>query len=225
MTGECDPGIVSRGLSLSAPHCQNLASPSTALLVATILLSFPVAGCSGRSSATVVQGTTVHIDNFGRIDANYYRGAQPEGHDYMDLAAIGVKTIISLTSDDAEPNEKALTMQAGMSYAHIPMTMHRPPTEAQLAEFFRIVDDPAKQPVYVHCVGGQHRTGVMTAVYRVAEQQWTADQAFKEMKQYHFGADFLHWEFKKFVFGYHPDKPAAAGDVQRETSGVAWGIA
>jgi protein tyrosine/serine phosphatase len=136
----------------------------------------------------------------------------------MDLAAIGVKTIISLTSDDAEPNEKALTMQAGMSYAQIPMTMHRPPTQAQLAEFFRIVDDPARQPVYVHCVGGQHRTGVMTAVYRMAEQQWTADQAFKEMKQYHFGADFLHWEFKKFVFGYHPEARRSWGRGMELTS-------
>ena len=33
-----------------------------------------------------------------------------------------------------------------------------------------------------------------------------ADQAFKEMKQYKFGADFLHPEFKKFVYGY--DVPA-----------------
>jgi hypothetical protein len=31
---------------------------------------------------------------------------------------------------------------------------------------------------------------------------WTADQAFSEMKRYKFGADFLHREFKKFVYGY-----------------------
>jgi tyrosine-protein phosphatase SIW14 len=187
-----------------------VAHRSTAVVVATISLAFPVAGCARGRSATVVDGATVHIDNFGRIDAKYYRGAQPEARDYADLAAIGVKTIINLTSDDAQPNERALTEQAGLSYAHIPMTMHRPPTPAQLAEFFRIVDDPARQPVYVHCVGGQHRTGVMTAVYRMVEQQWTAEQAFKEMKRYHFGADFLHSEFKEFVFEYHPDKPGAA---------------
>jgi hypothetical protein len=31
---------------------------------------------------------------------------------------------------------------------------------------------------------------------------WTSDQAFKEMKRYDFGADFLHPEFKRFVYDY-----------------------
>jgi len=184
---------------------------SIAAVAAAISLALPVAAyAGGPSNVPAVSGATVRIDNFGRIDAHYYRGSQPEGRDYTDLAAIGVKTIINLTSDDAQPNEKALTEQAGMSYVQIPMTMHRAPTEAQLAEFFRVVDDPARQPVFVHCVGGKHRTGVMTAAYRIAEDHWTADQAFKEMKDYHFGMDFLHSEFKNFVFGYHPDTRAAA---------------
>jgi len=184
---------------------------SIAAVAAAFSLALPVAAyAGGPSNGPAVNGATVRIDNFGRIDAHYYRGSQPEGRDYTDLAAIGVKTIINLTSDDAQPNEKALTEQAGMSYVQIPMTMHRAPTEAQLAEFFRVVDDPVRQPVFVHCVGGKHRTGVMTAAYRIAEDHWTADQAFKEMKDYHFGMDFLHSEFKNFVFGYHPDTRTAA---------------
>jgi len=183
--------------------------PRRIVLVAALSFAFPIAGFAGGPGATIAPGTTVRIDNFGRIDARYYRGSQPKGRDYNDLAAIGVKTIINLTSDDAQPNEKALTEQAGMTYVQIPMTMHRAPTQLQLAEFFRVVDDPARQPVFVHCVGGKHRTGVMTAAYRMAEDRWTADQAFKEMKDYHFGFDFLHQEFKDFVFGYHPERSAA----------------
>jgi uncharacterized protein (TIGR01244 family) len=168
-------------------------------------LAFPVAGyAGGRSGTAAVAGATIHIDNFGQVGPSYYRGSQPQGRDYANLAAFGVKTIINLTSDDAEADEQVMTEQAGMRYVHIPMTTHRPPTEAQLAEFLRVVDDPAGQPVYVHCVGGRHRTGVMTAVYRMAVQHWSADQAFKEMKQYRFGADFLHSEFKDFVYAYHP---------------------
>ena len=183
--------------------------PRRIVLVAALSFAFPIAGFAGGPGATIAPGTTVRIDNFGRIDTRYYRGSQPKGRDYNDLAAIGVKTIINLTSDDAQPNEKALTEQAGMTYVQIPMTMHRAPTQLQLAEFFRVVDDPARQPVFVHCVGGKHRTGVMTAAYRMAEDRWTADQAFKEMKDYHFGFDFLHQEFKDFVFGYHPERSAA----------------
>jgi hypothetical protein len=82
------------------------------------------------------------------------------------------------------------------------------PTKAQLAQFLAIVNDPAAQPVYVHCVGGRHRTGVMTAAYRMTHEGWTGDKAFQEMKQYKFGADFLHPEFKQFVYGFRPEKPA-----------------
>ena len=82
------------------------------------------------------------------------------------------------------------------------------PTAEELARFLAIVNDPAHQPVFVHCVGGKHRTGVMTAVYRMTQHAWTADQAFKEMKQFKFGADFLHPEFKKFVYGYRVPAPA-----------------
>ena len=57
----------------------------------------------------------------------------------------------------------------------------------------------------MHCVGGRHRTGVMTASYRMTNAGWTAEQAFNEMKQYKFGADFLHPEFKDFVYSYRPE--------------------
>jgi tyrosine-protein phosphatase SIW14 len=161
-------------------------------------------------AAASVDLSTIHIDNFGRVNDNYYRGAQPQGRDYADLAALGVKTLVDLTSDDSDASERGRAEQAGMKYFQIPMTTHEPPTAAKLAEFMSIVNDPARQPVYVHCVGGRHRTGVMTAAYRMTEDGWTADQAFREMKQYNFGADFLHSEFKQFVYGYRPELAAAS---------------
>ena len=144
----------------------------------------------------------IHIENFGQVDDTYYRGGQPAGQDYAALAAAGIKTIISLTSDDAQPNEKAQAESAGMKFFQIPMTTHQVPTPAQITEFLAIVNDKAAQPVYVHCVGGRHRTGVMTAIYRMTTENWSAAQAFAEMKKYKFGADFLHAELNDFVMGY-----------------------
>lgn len=185
---------------------------TTALLLALSLAS-PVAARSGDTRSTVGVGNTgtVRIDNFGRVNQGYYRGAQPEDRDYADLAALGIKTVINLTSDDSQANEESMVERAKMMYFEIPMTTHEPPTAAQLAQFMKIVNDPANQPVYVHCVGGRHRTGVMTAAYRMTQDGWTADRAFSEMKQYKFGADFLHPEFKRFVYAYRaePAKPAA----------------
>jgi protein tyrosine phosphatase (PTP) superfamily phosphohydrolase (DUF442 family) len=170
-----------------------------------ILLSLSVAIPAAAQTARPDKVASIRIENFGQVNANYYRGAQPKGRDYADLAGLGVKSVIDLTGDDGEADEKGMVERAGMRYSHIPMTTHEPPTSARLAEFLKIVNDPASRPVYVHCVGGRHRTGVMTAVYRITADAWTADRAFAEMKQYKFGADFLHPEFKRFVYAYHPE--------------------
>jgi len=182
--------------------------------IALLVLSFgSFVAAQGRPGVEVtktaaVQTAPVRIDNFGRVSDTYFRGAQPEGRDYADLAALGVKTVINLTSHDALPEEATLVEAAGMKYVTLPMTTRVDPTPEQLATFLRIVNDPEHQPVFVHCVGGKHRTGVMTAVYRMTEDGWSSDQAFKEMKNYKFGADFLHPEFKKFVYGFRASTPA-----------------
>jgi protein tyrosine/serine phosphatase len=135
--------------------------------------------------------------------------------------------VVNLTSDDADTSEKGLAERAGMRYFQIPMTTHQSPTSAQLAEFMKIVADPANQPVYVHCVGGRHRTGVMTAVYRMVHDRWDPARAFTEMKQYKYGADFLHPEFKQFVYDYPAvlaqaaAAPAAAAPTTK-AGGAGW---
>jgi tyrosine-protein phosphatase SIW14 len=110
--------------------------------------------------------------------------------------------------EDGLAIERQLVESAGMKFFRIPMTTRKAPTNDDLSQFLQLVNDPANQPVYVHCAGGRHRTGVMTAVYRMSHDGWNSDRAFKEMKQYDFGADFLHPEFKRFVYGYQ-SKPKA----------------
>jgi tyrosine-protein phosphatase SIW14 len=185
-------------------------------------MSFPVAAAPAHGDVPAVptNAPSVRIDNFGRVDANLYRGAQPEGRDFADLQNLGIKTIVNLTSDDALPNEKVMVEAAGMTYVQIPMTTHTVPTPAQVAQFLGIVNDPARQPVYVHCVGGRHRTGVMTAAYRMTHDGWTGEQAVKEMKQYKFGAEFLHSEFAQFVYEYHPETRVASATAAAATATV-----
>lgn len=126
------------------------------------VMAAPAAAASASALARV------HIDNFGKVDDSYFRGAQPEGGDYDDLAAIGVKTVIDLTRD-GKRNEKAMVERAGMTFFRIPLTTSERPADPAVKQFLSIVNDPARQPVYVHCQGGQHRTGVMTAVYRMTK--------------------------------------------------------
>jgi protein tyrosine/serine phosphatase len=179
--------------------------PLTQVAAATAVL-LALSAASPRATA----GSQIAIANFARVDANYYRGSQPSGHDYGDLSALGVKTVIDLTGDDGQADETRLVSAAGMKYFHIPMTTHVAPTTTQVDQFLTIVNDPRNQPVYVHCVGGSHRTGVMTAVYRMINDHWRADRAFAEMKTFKFGPDFLHSEFKKFVLGFPLDPSLTA---------------
>jgi tyrosine-protein phosphatase SIW14 len=188
---------------------------TAALAVACALATSAWAGPAANLSS-------IKIDNFGQVNSTYYRGAQPQGHDYADLAQIGVRTIVDLTSD-GDPNEAAQVKAAGMRFYRIGMTTHQQPSEAQIAQFLKIVDDPANEPVYVHCQGGRHRTGVMTAIYRMTNDGWNSDRAFAEMKQYKFGSDFLHPEFKSFVYGYHANAvtavPATTAPAQAVKTG------
>ena len=188
---------------------------AAALAVALTVSLGSVAGAQTLAVPHVVDLSSIRIDNFARVNDTYYRGAQPMGDDYASLAAIGVKTIINLTSDDALADEQRFVEQNGMRYINIPMNTRRNPTAKELDQFLSIVNDAASQPVYVHCVGGRHRTGVMTAVYRMTHDGITGKAAFQEMKQYKYGPDFLHPEFKKFVETYEVKKPVAVASTQQ----------
>jgi protein tyrosine phosphatase (PTP) superfamily phosphohydrolase (DUF442 family) len=187
------------------PFRLRAAKLSLLAVAATVVLDRPAAA---QAPVTHVTPETVKIYNFAKVNDDYYRGGQPLGDDYAHLAALGVKTVINLTNEeDGRDEEKSLVEQYGMKYLNIPMKTRKPPTEAEIAAFLAAVDEEGD--VYVHCVGGRHRTGVMTAVYRMTKDGLTGEQAFKEMKQYKYGPDFLHPEFKKFVQTYKP-KPVAA---------------
>jgi len=184
---------------------------------ATILLGFtltlPAAAAPDRAALAAIR-----IDNFGRVNDSYFRGAQPEGRDYADLRALGVKTIIDLT-DDGDVREGGIVEDLGMKFFRIPMSTHETPSAEKVAQFLSLVENPANQPVYVHCQGGRHRTGVMTAVYRMSDEGWNADRAFSEMKQYKFGPEFLHSEFRDFVYAYRPAPAVKAAAATKAATG------
>src|SRR5262249_39134516 len=154
---------------------------------------------------------------------NYYRGAQPDGRDYADLAGVGIKTVIDLTRD-GRSDEQGLVERAGMKFYRIPLTTSDRPAAAAVTQFLKLVNDPANLPVYVHCQGGRHRTGVMTAVYRMTQNGWNADRAYQEMKQYHFEGFPGHPELKRFVYDYYAQLDGAQqrrADLEQTEKGVA----
>ena len=98
-----------------------------------------------------------------------------------------------------------------MKFYRIPLTTWDRPVEAAVQQFLKLVNDPANQPVFVHCQGGRHRTGTMTAVYRITKDGWTADRAYAEMKQYGFETLIGHPVLKKFVYDFAATFAAQSG--------------
>jgi protein tyrosine/serine phosphatase len=181
-------------MSVSQTRLRNVAA-----IVAAALIMAASASAKTISNADLAK---IRIKNFGRINDNYFRGAQPARGDYADLAALGVKTVIDLTRD-GRSDEQGFVERAGMKFYRIPMTTSDRPSATAVTQFLKLVNDPANFPVYIHCQGGRHRTGVMTAVYRMTKDGWTADRAYQEMKQYRFEGFPSHPVLKTFVYDYY----------------------
>ena len=172
-----------------------VSTSTTAAVIALSILS--AAQTPQRDKASKIQ-----IKNFGCINDKFYRGAQPRDEDYADLAAMGVKTIIDLQQSGVG-REQAMVESQGMKFYRIGMSDKNQPSAEQAELFLKIVNDPANQPVFVHCAGGRHRTGAMSAIYRMTHDGWNADQAFLEMKRYDFEYGIGHGPLKRYVYDYY----------------------
>ena len=151
------------------------------------------------------------IKNFGKVDDNYYRGSQPSEVQMEELKRLGVKTIIDLRKDKVE-SAADWASRAGLQYFNITMKPSKAATDEQTEYFLSLVNDPKNWPVYVHCKGGRHRTGALTAVYRITHDGWTAAQAWEEMKAYDFNDGLFGGPGaqKKFVFNFYQQRVANA---------------
>jgi protein tyrosine/serine phosphatase len=173
---------------------------------ASLALILSLAVLSTAQSPLNDRVSKIQIENFGRINENYYRGAQPKKNDFAGLAALGVKAVVDLQREGVA-DEAAIVESLGMRFYRIGLSSRSKPSSEDVARFLAIVNNPANQPVFVHCHVGRHRTGVMTAIYRLAIDSWTADRAYAEMKQYKFEKGFLqgffHTELKNYVYDYY----------------------
>jgi tyrosine-protein phosphatase SIW14 len=176
--------------------------------LAAVVFLLTLASAAVPSQVSAVPG--VSIKNFGKINEHYYRGSQPTEEEFAQLKKLGIKTVIDLRIDNL-PAEAGWTRGLGMQYFSIPLKASTPANEQQTSYFLSLVKDPAKWPVYVHCKGGRHRTGAMTAVYRITQDGWTADQAYREMTEYDFNNGLFGGPGaqKKYVYSFYERYRAA----------------
>ena len=129
------------------------------------------------------------VPNLHRVSDTLYRSAQPSAEGMGNLKAMGIKTIVNLRSFHSDRDQIKGT---GLAYEHIYMKAWHP-EEEDVVRFLQIVINPKRTPVLVHCWHGADRTGAMCAIYRIAVQGWSKEEALKEMTEGGFGFHEI-WE-------------------------------
>jgi protein tyrosine phosphatase (PTP) superfamily phosphohydrolase (DUF442 family) len=123
------------------------------------------------------------VPNFHQVSTNLYRSAQPTAQGMWNLKQKGIATVVNLRSFNSDRDE---IKETSVGYEHIYMKAWHPERE-EVVRFLKIVTDPKRTPVLVHCQHGADRTGTMCALYRVAVQGWTKEAALGEMTEGGFG--------------------------------------
>lgn len=159
------------------------------IAVTVVVFAFFVGTCgaeptsNGRPAHSANSVQMEGVPNFYKVSDNLYRSAQPTAEGMRNVKAMGIKTVVNLRSFHSDRDELGDTR---LGYEHIPMKVWHP-VEKQVVKFLQIVTDNKRAPVLVHCQHGADRTGTMCAVYRIAVQGWTKEEALKEMTEEGFG--------------------------------------
>lgn len=74
-------------------------------------------------------------------------------------------------------------------FFHEPFSDAAAPPSDIFERFLKVVADSANRPVLVHCEQGWHRTGVLCAAYRIANEGWSLAAAVEEMVRLGYEAD------------------------------------
>jgi protein tyrosine/serine phosphatase len=132
------------------------------------------------------------VANFGRMNGQLYRGAQPTAEGFSALRGLGITTVVRLSlGEEGAAAERALVENLGMRFIALPWSSVHDPNADQIAEFLTYVRTHPDEKIFVHCKAGADRTGVFIALYRITVDHWTAVRAIDEMKAFHYRYIFL----------------------------------
>jgi len=205
---------VALGLHLSmccVPEAGPTGAPRAAL---------PVSTASKRPPQWAVPVERPGLPNLHRVSDDLYRGAQPTADGFRELKEMGIRTVINLRSFHSDRDEIG---DAALAYEHIAMKAWHPEDE-DVVRFLRVATDPARMPVFVHCKHGADRTGVMCALYRMAVQGWSSEEAVEEMREGGFGHHEIWANLRDYVRGLDVEEVKRRAGLAQEGTAPGPGV-
>ncbi|MDY6861622.1 MAG: dual specificity protein phosphatase family protein [Thermodesulfobacteriota bacterium] len=147
------------------------------------------------------------IPNFHKVNNLLYRGGQPTKKSFLSLKKLNISVIINLRSTCEDVKEEGEIAEAmGMKFVSIPWKLWNPfciPKDEDVTIFLNTLkkEHEKGKKVFVHCLHGRDRAGIMIACYRISECKWSFENAYEEMKKY----GFLWWwyfRFKSYLYEF-----------------------
>ncbi|MBK1897357.1 phosphatase domain-containing putative toxin [Chryseobacterium paridis] len=116
------------------------------------------------------------FDNLYKVNNDIYRSEQPDSDGYDYLEQKNIASILNLRSGHID--NVSGTDFTGNLY-NVPMTASSV-SDVEIIKALKIIKN-APKPIDVHCAHGSDRTGVTMAMYRIVFQNWSKQDATKEM--------------------------------------------
>ena len=165
-----------------------------------------------RATTITIQG----VPNAGSVTSTLFRGAQPNNLAFTSLQKLGMNILVDFRGEGGEVSAEKKSVEAlGMKFVSLPWNGGAIPSRDELLTFFTLLRDNPDQKVFIHCQYGADRTGVMIALYRIAVDHWTPEQAISEMKEFHYHS-FMLPHLAKYVRAFPAalaSDPSLAGAV------------
>jgi protein tyrosine phosphatase (PTP) superfamily phosphohydrolase (DUF442 family) len=166
--------------------------------------------------AAVGAGWLIVLDRQGRLVWDHwdeskrgilYRSGQLTNEQLTQAShRFGIRTVINLQMPGEElEEERALTKRLGVDFVNLPMPGDGFGEEWQFREILKIIDDPERRPVLVHCARGTCRTGAAVAMYRFERDGWTIDDVAVEMRRQTYRYGWL----PGYIYAMSKNKPAS----------------
>ena len=125
------------------------------------------------------------ISSFASDSDRFFFGGQPSLDDLAKLKELGARTIINLRShqemDQLDFDEEAAAREAGFRYVHFPVTA-TDPNQENLQGLFDILQDPASQPLFLHC-RTSNRSGFIWALFKGLRGAQSETNALRQGEQ------------------------------------------
>jgi tyrosine-protein phosphatase SIW14 len=136
----------------------------------------------------------------------FYRCGQLTGSGLREvIETFGIKAVFNLQDEAPDPLlphgyfrgqpeqcESEVCREMGARYILLNFDLlprNRIPAErpAVIDEYLQLLDDPKNYPILLHCKAGLHRTGLLTAIYRMEKEGWSKGAATRELRANGFG--------------------------------------